>query len=307
MIARAVAAATAAAMFGRGMHAHTVEIGPWSLRVWRGGKPGGEPWLLLHGMGATSATYLPLLGGLLDECEVVTPELSSNGGTRGPRAAIGVAEGVEVVAELAAGEFPGRRPTICGVSLGGWIATKLAAAHPEVAERLVLVVPGGYRHQDWQRIERMVHVQTLSDIQAMWHALFVRPPWYLRLGRVGLYLLYRTPTVQDVLATVREEDAFDDADLARIAVPVALVWGEGDTLFRVEGGQAMARALPAAELTVVANAGHGVQWEKPAEFLAAVAAFRRGHPLPSSAPPAQDRADPKSEPTGGPRWPPPTT
>jgi len=288
VFARAVAAATAAALRARGMNASTVEIGPWSLRVWRGGRPGGEPWLLLHGMGATSATYLPLLGGLLDDCEVVVPELSANGGTHGPRAALGVAEGVDVVAQLARTEFPGRPPTICGVSLGGWIAVKLAAARPGIAARLVLVVPGGYRDQDWRRIERMVHVQTLSDIQALWQALFVKPPWYLRLGRVGLYLLYRTPTVQDVLATVREEDAFDDADLAGIRTPVALIWGERDTLFRVEVGHAMQRALPDCTLTVIADAGHGAQWEKPAEFLAAVAEFRRRRPLPGESPPAQD-------------------
>jgi len=289
VFARAVAAATAAALRARGMRAHTVEVGPWHVRVWRGGRPGGEPWLLLHGMGATAATFLPLLAGLLDECEVVIPELSANGGTTGPRAAIGVAEGVEVVGRLVERELGGRPVTLCGVSLGGWIAAKLAAARPGVAARLVLVVPGGYRHQDWERIERTVRVRTLADIQAMWEALFVRPPWYLRLGRFGLYLLYRTPTVQDVLATVREEDAFDDADLARITVPVALLWGERDTLFRVEVGHAMQRALPDATLTVIRDAGHGAQWEKSAEFLAAVAAFRRARPLPAPGGAAEDR------------------
>jgi 2-hydroxy-6-oxonona-2,4-dienedioate hydrolase len=290
VFARAVAAATATALRARGMYAHTVAIGPWSLRVWRGGKPGGEPWLLLHGLGATSATYLPLLGGLRDECDLVVPELSANGGTRGPRAAIGVAEGVGVVEELVARELPGLRPTVCGVSLGGWIAVKLAAARPELAARLVLVVPGGYRDQDWRRIESMVQVHTLADIRAMWQALFVKPPWFLRLGRVGLYLLYRTPTVQDVLATVRESDAFDDGDLGRIRIPVGMIWGACDTLFRAEVGRAMLRALPDAELTVVPEAGHGVQWEKPAEFLAAVHGFRARHPLPAAGTPAHDRS-----------------
>jgi 2-hydroxy-6-oxonona-2,4-dienedioate hydrolase len=306
VFARAVAAATAAAMRARGLRAETREIGPWSVRVWRGGKPGGEPWLLLHGMGATSATYLPLVGGLRGDCDLAIPELSANGGTRGPRAAIGVAEGVEVVADLVAREFPGRRPTLCGVSLGGWIAVRLAAARPELVARLVLVVPGGYRHQDWRRIESMVRVRTPGDMRAMWSALFVRPPWFLRFGQLGLYLLYRTPTVQDVLATVREADAFDDAELGRIRVPVGLVWGERDTLFRVEVGRAMARALPDAELVVVPAAGHGVQWERPAEFLAAVAAFRARHPLPPAVAAAQDRADaPRRE--EDPRCSPPTT
>jgi len=290
VFARAVAAATAAALRARGLRPEWHEIGAWRVRVWRGGRPGGEPWILLHGMGATSATYLPLLAGLRSDCDLVVPELSANGGTSGPRAAIGVADGVRVVAELAARCLPGVRPTVAGVSLGGWIAVKLAIAHPDLASRLLLVVPGGYRDQDWQRIEAMVHVQTLSDIQAMWRALFVHPPWFLRLGHLGLYLLYRTPTVRDVLATVRAEDAFDDAGLASLDVPVGLVWGASDTLFRVEVGEAMHRALRSSSLTVIAGAGHGVQWEKPAEFLAAVAGFRRRFPLPPGPPSAQDRA-----------------
>lgn len=297
MLERTVAAATAAAQRARGLRSETVEIGAWRLRVWRGGAPGGEPWLLLHGLGATSATFLPLLASLLaDGCEVLLPELSSTGGTRGPRAAIGVREGVEVVGELARRELAGRPLTLGGVSLGGWIATRLAASRPGLAARLLLVVPGGYRDQDWRRIESMVRVQTLADIRAMWRALFVHPPWYLRFGHVGLFLLYRLPAVRDTLAAVREQDAFDDAELARIRIPVGLVWGERDTLFRVEVGERMRRALPRATLTVIPDAGHGVQWERPRRFAAAVEEFRRAHPLPPSAGEVQDGGGTVAEP-----------
>jgi pimeloyl-ACP methyl ester carboxylesterase len=195
-----------------------------------------------------------------------------------------VRAGERVVAQLLEREFPGRPPTLCGVSLGGWIAVRLAAAHPERIARLVLVVPGGYRDQDWPRIEAMVRVVKPADIGAMWRAMFVRPPWFLRLGRPFLYRLYATPTVREVLASVREEDAFDERDLARLTMPVALVWGERDDLFRVEVARRMAAALPRATLTVVPEAGHAVQWERPAAFLDAVRAFRRDFPAPPASP-----------------------
>ncbi len=283
-----VAAATAAALRLRGLRASTIQVGEWRLRVWRGGRRDGEPWLLLHGMGATAATFLPLLSSLTRDCEVVLPELSANGGTRGPRAAIGVADGVEVVGELIPTLFPGTCPTVAGVSLGGWIAAKVGIAMPQRVARLLLVVPGGYRDQDWRRIESMVRVETLAEIRPMWRALFTDPPWYLRPARLGFYLLYRTPTVADVLATVREEDAFDDRELAQLPMPVGLVWGANDTLFRPEVGEQMRRAIPRAFLQVIEGAGHGVQWEKPHKFLAAVEAFRRHFPLPAAAGEAQD-------------------
>ena len=298
MFARVLAAATAAALRARGLTPHRIDIGPWRLRVWRGGKRGGEPWLLLHGMGATSATFLPLLGALRRDCEIVLPELSANGGTRGPRAAIGVADGIDVVAELARREFSDRPPTVCGVSLGAWIAARLGIAQPDRVARLVLVSPGGYRNQDWRRIESIVRVETLADIKRMWQALFVSPPWYVKPARYLLYLLYTTPTVRDVLATVREQDAFDDGELARLTMPVALVFGEKDTLFRPEVGEAMRRALPDATLTIVPGAGHGLQWEKPRDFFAAVEAFRAAFPLREGATAAHHPASARGAPPG---------
>ena len=298
VFARILAAATAAAVRARGLTPHRIEVGPWRLRVWRGGKKGGEPWLLLHGMGATSATFLPLLGALRNDCEIVLPELSANGGTRGPRAAIGVADGAKVVAELAAREFGDRAPTVCGVSLGAWIAAKLAIAQPQRVARLVLVSPGGYKNQDWRRIESIVRVETLSDIKRMWQALFVSPPWYLQPARYLLYFLYTTPTVRDVLATVREEDAYDDDALARLTRPVALVFGDGDTLFRPEVGEAMRRALPNATLKIVPGAAHGLQWEKPRDFFAAVEAFRAAFPLRDGAAAAHHPAGARGAPPG---------
>ena len=85
--------------------------------------------------------------------------------------------------------------TLCGISLGGWIAVRLALARPDLVARLLLVVPGGYREQDWERIGRMVRVETYRDSAAIWQALFARPPLLLRLGRPLLYLAYRSSAV----------------------------------------------------------------------------------------------------------------
>ena len=65
--------------------------GGWSLRTWRKepSSPASEPWLLLHGLGANAATWLPTLG-LLAHDDLLVPELSAQGGTRGPRPALGV-------------------------------------------------------------------------------------------------------------------------------------------------------------------------------------------------------------------------
>ncbi len=296
MFARLFAAATAAALRARGLRPETMEIGRWRLRVYRGGPADGEPWLMLHGLGATAATFLPLLQHLRGSCRVVLPELSELGGSRGPAAAPTVPEAVELVAEVARRSFGDRRPTVCGISLGGWIAVKTAIAHPELAERLLLVVPGGYLDQDWDRIERMVRVATLADTREIWSALFYRPKWWLRPGRYGLFLAYSSSAVRAILASVRREDAFEAVDLERLELPVGLIWGREDRLFRAEVGEAMHAHLRRSTLAVVPEAAHGVQWERAHEFFAAVDRFRSAFPgdsgagpLPDAPRPAQDR------------------
>ncbi len=272
--------ATATALAARGLRPETVRTtNGWDLKVWRGGALEGEPWVLLHGLGATAATFLPMVPQLKPDCELLLPELSTLGGSRGPTPALSIAEATRALAEVLAGRFAGRPLTLCGISLGGWIAARLAIARPDLVQRLLLIVPGGYRDQDWERIGKLVRVETYRDTEAIWQALFVRPPWFLRLGRPLLYLAYRSSAVRAALATVREEDSFGDAELATLRMPVGLIWGSEDQFFRREAGERMARAIPRARFYAIDEAGHGVQWERPQEFFDAVRRFRRDSPL----------------------------
>ncbi|MEO8274759.1 MAG: alpha/beta hydrolase [Thermoanaerobaculia bacterium] len=269
---------TATALRARGLRPETFSASNgWEIKVWKGGSPGGESWMLIHGLGATAATFLPLVSQLKADCEFQVPELSTLGGSRGPTLAMGIPQAAAALAELLEeqqAERPGVKVTVCGISLGGWIAVRLALARPDLVHRLLLVVPGGYRDQDWERIGEMVRVETYRDTAAIWSALFVRPPLLLRLGRPVLYMSYKSTAVRAALATLREEDAFGDEDLARLTQPTGLIWGSEDRLFLSSAGERMARAIPGARFYPIARAGHGVQWERPAEFFAAVERFR---------------------------------
>src|SRR5688572_29621989 len=141
LFSRISAATTAPAMRARGLELERRRAaGAWSLRTWRKepSSPSSEPWLLLHGLGANAATWLPTLG-LLGHDDLLVPELSAQGGTRGPSPAMGVRDAVEVLAELVEKTWPGRRVTVGGVSLGGWMGVRLALARPDLVARLLLV------------------------------------------------------------------------------------------------------------------------------------------------------------------------
>jgi pimeloyl-ACP methyl ester carboxylesterase len=271
---RAFTAGSATAMRALGAKRLRFSHGEANLVFHALGPEGGEPWLLLHGLGATAFSWAPVLTMLRRDCRLLVPELAELGGTRHPRGALSLDESVEAAAALITREFPGRPVTVAGASLGGWIGILLAMAHPELVSRLVLVVAGGYRDQDWESLRRKVTVETIADVDRMYRALFRNPPWLLRLTRRIFLRTYGSRAVRSVLSSIRLDHGFGDSELRAIKVPAAVIWGEHDGLFPASVGDRMASALPRSRFYLIAEAGHSVQWEKPREFADALADFR---------------------------------
>src|SRR6185295_4890167 len=227
------------------------------------GRRQGEPWLLLHGLGSVAATWSPVMRRLRRSCRMLVPELSALGGSECPGGGLGVKAGVEILTELIERELGDRPFTLAGISLGGWMAVRLALAHPERISRLVLIDAGGYRDQDWPTIQSLVTVDDLAGVDRLYRALFVRVPWLMRVSRLTFLKAYTSPAVRNVLQDLSEADTFTDADLARLRMPTALIWGERDGLFTLETARAMAAALPQARLEVLPGRGHAVHLERP--------------------------------------------
>jgi pimeloyl-ACP methyl ester carboxylesterase len=273
---------TAARLMLLGARRVRVRIGSVKLVVYLLGPRGGEPWLLLHGLGSTALSWAPVLAHLRRQCRLVVPELSSLGGSRIAGDAVGIGEGAEVAAALVDRFLRGRPATVAGISLGGWMAVRLALAHPQRVSRLVLIDAGGYRHQDWDEIQRLVRVDAVGDVDRLYQAIFARTPWIFRISRETFLSAYTSRAVRHILETTTEEDAYDDHDLARIEVPVGLVWGEHDGLFPVAVAERMQRALRRATLTVLPGCAHAVHWEAPRLLCAAIDGVRAS--LPVTAP-----------------------
>jgi pimeloyl-ACP methyl ester carboxylesterase len=266
--------------------------GSVSLAYYVIGRRDGEPWVLLHGLGSVAAGWAPVLRELRRSCRLVVPELSVLGGTECPGDGLGIDAGSEIVTELIEKEFGERKVTLAGLSLGGWMAVRLALAHPERVSRLVLIDAGGYRDQDWRTIQALVTVDDLAGVDRLYRALFVRAPWLMRVSRKVFLRTYTSPAVKNVLAGLSEADTFTAADLARLHMPAALIWAERDGLFTLETARAMAVALPDARLEVLPDCGHAVHLECPRALVRALQRFRRAQeeapaasPFPTAAPP----------------------
>lgn len=239
------------------------------------GPEDGEPWVFLHGLGSVAATWGTILFRLRRDCRLVVPELSKFGGSQIPGDVLDIRDGSKVLARLIEKEF-GRRPaTVAGLSLGGWLAVRLALARPELVARLVLINTGGYRHQDWGAIEQLVRVSDMTGVERLYTAFFVRTPWVMDYSRRAFLEAYTSPPVLGALDRISEEDTFDDDDLRQLRMPTALIWGERDGLFRIEAARAMAEALPDATLEVLEGCGHAIHLECPDRLADAIQKVRR--------------------------------
>jgi abhydrolase domain-containing protein 6 len=257
-----------------GARRHVLEAGPVSLVYYSIGPADGEPWLVLHGLGSIAASWSPVMRRLRRGCRLLVPELSALGGTRCDGDGLGIPAAAEVLKALIDREAGGRPATVLGLSLGGWMAVRLALAHPERVARLALVDIAGYRRQDWERIRSLVEVHDLAGVDRLYRALFVEVPWLMAISRPAFLKAYTSRAVRGVLAGLTEGDTFDDADLATLRMPAVVVWAEQDGLFTVETGRAIAAALPRASLEIVPYCGHAIHMERPGALNAALQRFR---------------------------------
>lgn len=256
-----------------------LRVGSVRLVYYVMGPEGGEPWVFLHGLGSVAATWGRTLFRLRRDCRLVIPELSSFGGSSIPGHALDIRDGARVVARLIEKELGPRPVTLAGLSLGGWLAVRLALVRPDLVARLVLINTGGYRQQDWDAIEQLVRVSDMDGVERLYQAFFVETPWVMEHSRGGFLQAYTSPVVLGVLERLTEDDTFDDADLRRLDMPTALIWGDRDGLFRVEAARAMAEAFPNATLEVLEGCGHAIHLECPERLADAVERARRSVPL----------------------------
>ncbi len=226
----------------------------------------GRPSVLaLHGWGRSSGDFTATLSGL----DAVALDLPGFGATPPPSEAWGAAGYANAVADvLHELDTP---VVVVGHSFGGRIAVHLAASHPDAVAGLVLTGvplvrrPGAVprRPAPAYRLGRALHRRGVLPESRM-DALRRRygSPDYLAATGVmrGVHVTVVNETYEDQMAT--------------IACPVELVWGDDDTEVPVAVAEVAVARLARATLTVVPGAGHLTPLTAPGALRDAVARAR---------------------------------
>lgn len=178
-----------------------------------------------------------------------------------------VADMADDYAQVVAQELGGRVDVVLGESFGGLIAQQLAASHPELLGRLVLL-SAACEVSAWGKDvdTRLVAALERGD-RATAGATFAeyalpgeRMRWARRLlgPLAAREMLTGGPyPVSDIVVETRSEAAFDSrALLPRLEVPVLLVSGDRDRFFPRALVEETARLVPACTLIWRPGRGH---------------------------------------------------
>lgn len=269
-----------------------------TLHVERSGE--GPPLVLAHGFTQTGRLWGRFGDELAAHHQLLRVDLPGHGGSSAVRAdlpaagklLVTVGAGAEDVSAETAGA-PGRAGRelapfdLLGYSLGARVALHAALAHPELVRRLVLIggtagiddpaVREARRRRDETLATELEHTGDVAGFVARWLAnpMFAT----LRDGAGTGERLRNSPaglaSSLRLAGTGTQRPLWDD--LPGLAVPVLVLAGAADLRFVVTGIR-LARALPAAALSLVPGAGHAAHLEQPVLAARIVDRFLRPEP-----------------------------
>ena len=184
-----------------------------------------------------------------------------------------------------AGRLGIERASLIGISMGGFIALELALAHPELVDRLILVVTsaGGATHVSTsaeifkallpgdEEVETGAGARRVCSLVAGPGFAGRHPEAIEEFVEIARHNPMHVQAYLRQLGACRAHDVADR--LGEIAAPTLVIHGDADPLVRVENGRHLAATIPGAELIVYEGVGHIPEVECFEQFNADLLAF----------------------------------
>ena len=261
------------------------------------GPADAPPVVLLHGLGATNASMLPLIPALARDHRVLAPDTPGFGASAAPRWQYSIGELATWLKEFQ--QSVGATPAaLVGNSLGGRLAIEAGLSNPDSVTRMALLCPSpAFRRlrqlvpavrlltPDLSRVPmRFSHAVVTRSVQTM----FSKPSrvphdWYAAAGDEFRRVMKDPAHRRAFFAAARHiylEEAYGEHGfwdrLPLLATPSLFIWGDADPLVPAAFERHVVAAVPHATSVLLEDCGHVPQFELPdrtnqlvREFLAA--------------------------------------
>ena len=214
----------------------------------------GSALILLEGLGGDIPGWRRNIPHLAARHRVIAYDFRGNGRSDAPDAPMSMATFVDDTLALL-DRLEVRRAHVYGQSFGGMVAMEMALSHGGRVRSLVLAAThAGAARAVQSRAEAKVPKD--KPYLALYSPAFARS----RPDHVAEDILVGSQNPQPPYAARRQWEAMTAWDawdrIARIAAPTLVLHGGDDLMVPVDNARRVAAAIPAAELVVLAGAGH---------------------------------------------------
>lgn len=221
--------------------------------------------VLLHGTASNSGTFLNLLPYLRGKGSCVLIDLPGHGKSTVPRSDRLLEEMVgavlAAVREHCTGSFQ-----LVGHSMGGMIASHVAAAMPERTDHVYVISCAGVGPlMNLTFFRHLVAAETPQELLSCLSMLYAQPPANFEKICTGTLAWLKEPGVRPFLVNLLEHAGELKADfgtaLAR-GVRVSGLWGKDDSILPAENSQQFPAEI---SLRILDGVGHAPHVEVPAK------------------------------------------
>jgi len=256
-----------------------VQVGPWRTRVLRAGPADGEPLVLMPGTGGHLEAYAHNISAFAEAYQVIAYDYPGHGYTTHATADLELPDYVQHLRGLL-DALDVDRANLNGESLGGWVAIKFAAAHPDRTLRLVLNTPGGTMATP-EVMERIRSLSQAAADDATDERIRARLEWLMADPKTVTDELvairrniYGQPGFAESMRHIlclqdtktRRRNLVTDEELAAVPHGALVVWTSNDPSGPASAGMNMAQKITGGRFEYISDAGHWPQWEQREKF-----------------------------------------
>ncbi len=244
-------------------------------RYIRAGDRASPKLIFLHGTGGHAEAFLRNLDAHAAHFDTVLIDYLGHGWTDKPDVPY---EMPQYCAHLAAtmDAFGFSSASICGESMGGWIAAWFAIHYPDRVDRLVLNTMGGATMNP--QVMKTVYDKTLAAVEDPFTHTRPRLEWLMADPSMVTddlvacrERIYAQPGMKEAMLKIlclqveepRRRNLMTQENMSRIKAPTLVIWTSKDPTASTETGAEIASWIPGSEFAVMDNCGHWPQYEKP--------------------------------------------
>ncbi len=234
------------------------------------------PLLVLHGFSAAGYLYEGVLARMRPHVRrVIAPDMLGHGFSAMPRAGLDH-QSVRTALLETIDRVVDEPVLVFGNSMGGAAALCLAIERPKKVRGLFLVAPGGAPmegeelHTFIDRFRLRNHDEALDFVDRLFH----KPHPMRQILAWGTRMQFSRPGLRELLERMSPGELVRAHDLAKLNMPIHVLWGAADRVLHPSHLDFYQRHLPAhARIQVVEHFGHVPHIDHPEELYRRLLAF----------------------------------